>query len=215
MSTIEIKNTSGKSVGKIDLDDSVFSEDVNEHLLWETVKWQRARKRSGNHSTKTRGEIRGSTKKIYKQKGTGGARHGSRKANIFVGGGIVFGPRPRDYGYSMPKKARKKALRGALSLRLADKKLVVLDEFPVADGKTAHVAKVLAQLGAEQPTNRVLIVEQSNNEGLIRGARNLSSSKWIAPEAINVYDVLDHDTLMMTKSSVETVVKALRPSAHS
>lgn len=211
MATIEVKNISGASVGSMDLDDSVFSEEMNEHLLWEVVKWQRARKRSGAAHTKTRGEIKGTTAKPWKQKGTGRARQGDRKSPVWVGGGTVFGPRSRSYAYNMPKKARKKALRSALSLRLQESKLVVLDEFPVSEGKTRNVAGALAALGAAQPDNKVLIVDESANASLVRGARNLRSSKWLAPEGLNVYDVLNHPTVVMTKASVERIQQALKP----
>lgn len=210
MANVEMKNISGKSVGTLDLDDAVFAEEMNEHLLWEVVKWQRARWRKGCASTKTRGEIRGSTKRIGKQKGSGNARHGPPKVNIFVGGGDVFGPKPRDYSYSMPKKARKKALRSALSLRLQENKLVVLDEFPVEDGKTKTVVNVLGKLGVQGAKDKVLIVDSKDNQLLVRGAKNLETTKWLAPEGLNVYDVLNHPTLVMTKQSVETVQNALR-----
>jgi large subunit ribosomal protein L4 len=211
MAKIEIKNVAGEGVGSIELDDAVFDVDVNEHLLWETVKWQLAKRRAGTHKTKTRGEVRGSTKKPYKQKGTGRARHGSVRSPIWVGGGTTFGPRPRSYAYSMPKKARKKALRSALSLRLREGKLVVLDAFPVDDGKTKTVVKALGNLGAPQPAESALIVERADNDLLVRGSRNLAAAKWLAPEGLNVYDVLNHKTLILTADSVKQVEAALRP----
>lgn len=209
MASVEIKDVTGKAVGSLELDDAVFAEAMNEHLLWEVVKWQRAKKRSGNASTKTRGEIRATNAKPWKQKGTGRARSGDAKSPIWRGGGTTFGPKPRSYAYSMPKKARLKALRSALSLRLAEDKLVVLDEF-TADGKTKNVAGTLAALGCAQPDNKALIVDVVDNELLIRGARNLARSKWLAPEGLNVYDVLNHPTLVMTKESVAKVTEALR-----
>jgi large subunit ribosomal protein L4 len=210
MAQVEIKNVSGQGVGTIELDDTVFGEKVHEHLLWETVKWQRAKKRAGTHCTKMRGEVRGTNKKPYKQKGTGNARRGDVKTPVAVGGGIVFGPRPRDYSYAMPKKAKKKALRSALSLRLAEGKLVIVDEFSV-DGKTKSVVSALAALGAEQPASKALIVDSKDNQNLARGARNLARSKWLAPEGLNVYDILDHETLVMTQATVKAVEEALRP----
>src|SRR5262245_66605565 len=113
----ELKNTQGKAVGSFDLDDSVFGAEVHEHLLWEVVKWQLARRRAGTASTKRLGEVRGSAKKVWKQKGTGQARQGSRQAPHWVGGGSVFGPKPRSYDYAMPRKTKKAALRAALSRR--------------------------------------------------------------------------------------------------
>lgn len=209
MATVEVKDISGQAVGSMELDDKVFAEEMNEHLLWEVVKWQRAKRRSGTASTKTRGEVKATTAKPWKQKGTGRARSGDRKSPIWVGGGIVFGPRPRDFSYSMPRKARRKALRSVLTLRLQEEKLVVLDEFK-ADGRTKNVAATLATLGHAQPESKVLIIDAVNNELLVRGANNLRRSKWLAPEGLNVYDVLNHPTLVMTKASVEHVTEALR-----
>ena len=124
---IEVKNTQGKAVGSIDLDDAVFGAEVHEHLLWEVVKWQLAKRRAGTASTKRLGEVRGSSKKVWKQKGTGQARQGSRQAPHWVGGSSVFGPKPRSYEYAMPRKSKKAALRSALSLRASEQKLVVRD----------------------------------------------------------------------------------------
>lgn len=214
MPKLEVKNIQGNSVGEIELDDAVFGEDVHEHLLWEVVKWQRAKRRAGTHFTKRRGEVRGSTIKPYRQKGTGRARQGSRKAPHWVGGGSVFGPRPRSYAYNMPKKARKKALRSALSLRAKENKLIVLDSFDVDGGKTRDVASVLAKLGAPQPGERVLIVDATSNVGLTRGARNLRSSKWLAPEGLNVYDVLNHKTLVITSATAKAIEESLRPTTR-
>ena len=210
MPKLDVKNTAGATVGEIELDDTVFGADVHEHLLWEVVKWQRAKRRAGTHNTKRRGEVRGSKIKPYRQKGTGRARQGNRRAPHWVGGGSVFGPKPRSYAYTMPKKARKKALRSALSLRVQEQKLIVLDAFPVNDGKTKNVVSALTALGAPQPDERVLILDQVDNIELTRGARNLRVSKWLAPEGINVYDVLDHRTLVMTTATAKAIEQALR-----
>lgn len=209
MAKLDVKNTAGKSVGSIDLDDSVFGAAVHEHLLWETVKWQLAKRRAGTHSTKRIGEVRGSSKKMWKQKGTGQARQGSRKAPHWVGGSSVFGPRPRDYEYNMPRKAKAEALRSALSLRFSEKKLVVVDKFDT-DGKTKTVASALAALGSAQPSSKVLILEAKDNGLLVRGARNLASSKWLAPEGINVYDILRHETVIATQAAIKVVEAALK-----
>jgi large subunit ribosomal protein L4 len=205
---IELKNITGKAVGSIDLDDAVFGAEVHEHLLWEAVKWQLAKRRAGTASTKRMGEVRGTAKKIWKQKGTGQARHGSRQAPIFVGGGSVFGPKPRDYEYDMPRKAKKAALRAALSLRASEQKIVVLDNFNT-DGKTKSVAAAVKALGG----NKALIVDAKTNENLVRGAKNLAASQWLAPEGLNVYDILRHDTLVLTKDAAQAVTEALKPKA--
>jgi large subunit ribosomal protein L4 len=202
---IEVKNTQGKGVGSVDLDDAVFGADVNEHLLWEAVKWQLAKRRSGNASTKRYGEVRGSAKKVWKQKGTGQARQGARQAPHFVGGGSVFGPKPRSYAYDLPRKIKKAALRCALSLRASEQKLIVLDAFST-DGKTKSVASALATLGAGA---KALIVDAKTNEQLVRGAKNLAKSQWLAPEGLNVYDILRHDVLILTQAAAEQVTQAL------
>jgi large subunit ribosomal protein L4 len=208
---IEVKNTQGKAVGSIDLDDAVFGVEVHEHLLWEVVKWQLAKRRSGNASTKRLGEVRGSSKKVWKQKGTGQARQGSRQAPHWVGGGSVFGPKPRSYDYAMPRKSKKAALRSALSLRASEQKLVVLDQF-ATDGKTKSVAAALAALGAGE---KALIVDAKDNAMLVRGAKNLARSQWLAPEGLNVYDILRHDMLVLTQAAAKQVEDALKEAAHA
>jgi large subunit ribosomal protein L4 len=206
MAKLDVKNLSGKSVGSIELDDAVFGAEIHEHLLWEVVKWQLAKRRSGTASTKRIGEVRGSAKKVWKQKGTGQARQGSRQSPHFVGGGSVFGPKPRSYEYQMPRKAKKLALRSALSLRASEQKIIVVDAFDT-DGKTKSVAAALAALGTG---NKALIVDAKNNANLVRGAKNLAASQWIAPEGVNVYDILRHETLVVTKAAVEQITTALK-----
>jgi large subunit ribosomal protein L4 len=208
---IEVKNTQGKAVGSIDLDDAVFGTEIHEHLLWEVVKWQLARRRAGTASTKRLGEVRGSSKKVWKQKGTGQARQGSRQAPHWVGGGSVKGPKPRSYDYAMPRKTKKAALRSALSLRAAENKIIVLDNF-TTDGKTKTVATVLSTL---KTGNKALIVDAKTNENLVRGARNLSASQWLAPEGLNVYDVLRHDTLILTQAAAAQVQEALKETVDA
>ena len=211
MPKLEIKNISGKSVGSIDLDDAVFGAEIHEHLLWEVVKWQLAKRRAGTASTKRLGEVRGSSKKVWKQKGTGQARQGSRQAPHWVGGATVFGPKPRDYSYNMPRKAKKLALRSALSLRASQQKVVVIDSF-TTDGKTKSVATALAALGVAQPAHKVLIVDAKDNGNLIRGAKNLASSQWLAPEGVNVYDILRHETLVLTQAAAKQLETNLKGS---
>jgi len=208
---LEVKNISGKKAGDIELDDAVFGAEVHEHLLWETVKWQLAKRRAGTAATKLRGFVIGGHAKPFKQKGTGRARQGSNKSAQHVGGGVIFGPQPRSYDYPLPKKARKKALRAALSLRVKENKLIVLDAFPVEGGKTRSVTAALESLGVAQPSTKVLIVDSQENGELVRGVRNLRSSKWLAPEGLNVYDVLNHEALVITSAMAKQVEDALRP----
>ena len=210
MPKLELKNINGKGVGSIELDDAVFGAEVHEHLLWETVKWQLAKRRAGTASTKRMSEVRGSSIKAWKQKGTGRARQGSRKGPHWVGGGSVFGPKPRSYEYQLPRKVKKVALRAALSLRCSENKLVVLDGFKV-EGKTKEVASILATLDV----GKALIVDAKDNALLIRGAKNLPDSMWIAPEGLNVYDILRHETLILTSAAVTQVEQALKPAAEA
>ncbi len=205
MATIEVKNLDGKSVGKVDLDDTVFGVEVNEHLLWEVVKAQRAKRRAGTHSTKRRSEVRGGGKKPYKQKGTGNARQGSTRAPHYVGGGKVFTPKPRDYEYHVPKKVMAGALRSALSLRAKEQKIVVVDSFTLDAPKTKLVDKAVKTLGGKS----ALLVD-GKNETLRKSTRNLQHAKYLAPEGLNVYDVLDHETLIMSRATLDAVTARLK-----
>jgi large subunit ribosomal protein L4 len=215
---LEVKNLTGKSVGSVDLDDSIFGAEIHEHLLWEVVKWQLAKRRGGNASTKRLGEVRGSSKKVWKQKGTGQARQGSRQAVHWVGGGSVKGPRPRSYEYVLPRKAKKTALRAALSLRASEGKIVVLDAF-ATDGKTKTVASQLVTLNGaahnKKKAWKALIVDAKTNANLVRGARNLPASQWLAPEGLNVYDILRHETLILTQEALTAIHTALGPKAEA
>jgi large subunit ribosomal protein L4 len=206
MAKAEIKNLDGKTVGNVDLDDAVFGVEVNEHLLWEVVKQQRAKQRWGTSNTKRRNEVSGGGKKPWKQKGTGNARQGSTRAPHFVGGGSVFGPKPRDYEYHLPKKAMAVALRSALSLRAKESKIVVVDKLELKEVKTQRVAKALAGLGS---TNALIV--DGENDNLAKSTRNLQKAKYLRPEGLNVYDVLKHDTLVLSKDGLDAVTQRLRP----
>ena len=208
MPTLDIKNLTGATVGSIELDDAVFGAEVNEHLLWEVVKWQRAKARAGTHSSLRVSEVRGTGKKPYRQKGTGNARQGTLKGAHHVGGGRAFSPKPRDYEYALPRKVKKAGLRAALSLRAKEQKIIVLDAFAIDAPKlTKQVAAALAALGA----SKALVVDSADNALLARGTKNLAKAKWLAPEGLNVYDVLKYDTLVITAPSAKKVEEALRP----
>ncbi len=206
MAKIEVKNLDGAKVGDVDLEDAVFGAEINEHLLWEVVKAQRAKRRAGTHSTLRRDEVRGGGKKPFKQKGTGNARQGSTRAPHFVGGGRVFTPKPRDYEYHMPKKAMAGALRSALSLRQKEAQLFVVDSFELSAAKTKSVIAALGKLGAAS----ALIVD-NKNEKLAQSTRNLPHAKYLAHEGINVYDILDYPALILTKGTVERLNHRLHP----
>lgn len=205
----EVKNLDGKKVGELELDDAVFGVEVKEYLLWEVVKAYRAKLRAGTHSTLRRDEVRGGGKKPYKQKGTGNARQGSSRAPQFVGGGRVFTPKPRDYEYAVPKKVRAGALRSALSLRAKESKLVVVDSLALEPAKSKRAASVLRALGVKS----ALVVDDKENEKLALSLRNLANAKFTAPEGINVYDVLNHETLVLTQATAKALEARLRPTS--
>ena len=207
MATLDVLNQAGDTVGQIDLADAVFSAPVKEHLLWEVVVAQLAGRRRGTASTKDRSQVAGSSKKLFRQKGTGRARHGSSRANIFVGGGTVFGPHPRSYAKKVPKKVRKSALRSALSLRAGQQKLVVLEDLNLDQIKTKTVVKILDTLGVK----RGLLVDDKANVQLIKSTRNLPHTKYLAPEGLNVYDILHHEVLIVTAPVVKQIEERLLP----
>jgi large subunit ribosomal protein L4 len=198
---IDIVNIEGKKVGSADLADAVFGAKVKDHLLWEVVKAQQAAKRAGTHDTKTRAEVRGGGKKPYKQKGTGNARQGSSRAPNHVGGGKVFGPHPRSYAYTVPKKVKRAALASALSLRAQEKKLVVVDTFAFDAPKTKRMAGILKALGVES----AVIVDGKTNANLAKSVRNLVKTKFLAPEGLNVYDILNHPGLIIAAGAVKQI----------
>ena len=198
---IDIVNIAGKKVGQADLADAVFGAKVKDYLLWEMVKAQQAAKRAGTHDTKTRDEVRGGGKKPYKQKGTGNARQGSSRAPNHVGGGKVFGPHPRSYEYTVPKKVKRAALASALSLRAQEKKLIIVDVLAFEAPKTKRLAGILKVLGADS----AVVVDGKTNANLSKSVRNLPKSKYLAPEGLNVYDILNHPSLVITAGAVKDI----------
>jgi large subunit ribosomal protein L4 len=205
---IDIVNIEGKKVGSADLDDAVFGAQVKDYLLWELVKAQQAAKRAGTHATKTRADVNGGGKKPYKQKGTGNARQGSSRAPNHVGGGKVFGPHPRSYAYTVPKKVKRAALASALSLRVKEKKLVVVDRLAFAEPKTKQMAGILKTLGL----GKALVVDEKSNANLFKSVRNLPKAKVLAPEGLNVFDILDHSDLVIAAGALKQVEKRVLPS---
>jgi large subunit ribosomal protein L4 len=198
---IDVVNTEGHKVGRMDLADEVFAAEVKEPLLWEAVKAQRAAKRAGTHSTKTREFVNGGGKKPYRQKGTGNARQGSARAPNFVGGGKVFGPHPRSYRYALPRKVKKAALASALSLRAREKKLVVVDKLALEAPKSQRIVGVLKTLGFDS----ALVVDAKGNQNLVKSIRNLAAHACLPPEGLNVYDILNHGGLVIAKDAVKAV----------
>jgi large subunit ribosomal protein L4 len=200
MATVDVYNLKREKVGTLELADEVFATEVKEHLFYEVVKAQLASKRQGTASAKNRAAVSGSTKKIYKQKGTGRARHGSIRAPVFVGGGQAHPPRPRDWSYRPPRKVRIGALRSALSKFHKEGRLLVVDRFELPEIKTKGVLQALDALKAERHT---LVVDDASNEKLRLSIRNLADHQFLPPEGVNLYDLLRHDTLVLSKDAAK------------
>lgn len=201
MPKFSILNTQAQPVGEIELADAVFAAEVKPYLHWEIVRNQLASRRAGTHSVKTRATVSGTSKKALKQKGSGGARHGSTKAPIYVGGGVAHGPHPRNYAYTVPKKVRQAALRSALSTRAASGDLLVIDQFNFAQPKTKEAFAILGRLGA----GKALIVTADEQKNLHLSVQNLQYAKYIRAEGVNVYDVLKYDKLVLTVDAAKAL----------
>ena len=196
-----------KSTDGVDLSDAVFGVEIRADILTRMINWQRAKRRAGTHKVKTIGEIRGTTAKPWRQKGSGRARAGSRRATQFRGGATVFGPVVRDHSHKLPKKVRKKALCMALSAKCADGKLIVLDEAKLKDAKTRNLAGRLAKLGWDS----VLIIDGPElDENFVRAAANLPRVDVLPQQGANVYDILRRDTLVLTRDAVKHLEERLR-----
>lgn len=209
MPKLNIIDMDGKNVGTIDVSDSVFSSEIKEHLLWEVVRWQRAKKRAGTAKTKERSEVHGTHGKMYKQKGTGNARHSSRRVNLWRGGGQSHGPRPRSYAFSVNKKAVRGALCSALSLRVSQEALIVVKDMSVTDGKTKNLASALGKLDA----NKALLVDSGENQSLKRSSKNLPTANYLDPRGLNVYDILRHPKLLISETSLRELDARLSGAA--
>jgi len=196
-----IVNASNEQVGTAALADEIFAAPVNDTVLWEVVRMQLAARRQGTHDVKARGEVRGSGRKLWRQKGTGRARVGSRRSPLWRGGAIIFGPTPRSYAYTMPKKKRKLALRCALAAKARDGELVVVEDLGLTEIKTKSLAQSLRALGAEN----ALIVIPERDDVVEKSARNLPSVKVLRVEGLNVYDVLKYDKLVLLRGALEKV----------
>jgi large subunit ribosomal protein L4 len=194
-----------KPAGEIELSDAVFGLEPRVDLIQRVVVWQLAKRRAGTHKTKTRGEVNRTTKKWYKQKGTGSARHGARSAPLFVGGGKAMAPVVRSHEYDLPKKVRVLGLKHALSAKAKDDKIVVVDEASVAEVKTKALAQRLGKLGS----GKALIVDGEFNENFSKSARNLAHVALLPAAGLNVYDVLRSDTLVLTKAAVQAIEERL------
>ena len=199
MANVSVYNIEGKEVGSIELNDAVFGVEVNEHLVHMAVVNQLANNRQGTQSAKTRSEVSGGGRKPWRQKGTGHARQGSTRAPQWTGGGIVFAPKPRDYSFKMNKKEKRIALLSALSSKVADNKIVVLDSFNLDEVKTKKFAEVMSNLKVD----KALVVIEGENKNVVLSGRNIPTVKVSATNEIITYDVLKYETLVVTKAAVE------------
>ena len=201
MASVSVYNKEGKEVEKIDLNDSVFAAPVNEHLVHMAVVLQLANKRQGTQKAKTRSEVRGGGRKPWRQKGTGHARQGSIRAPQWTGGGVVFAPVPRDYSFKMNKKEKKAALKSVLTSKVQESKIVVLDELKMDAIKTKDFAKVMSNLKVDN----ALVVTAAMDTNVIMSAKNIPGVATSVASDINVYDVLNHTTLVVTKDAVASI----------
>jgi large subunit ribosomal protein L4 len=213
MAKVDVVNLNGEKVGSVELADAIFApEQVNEALLWEAVKHYRASLRQGTHKTKSRTEVAGSGKKLWKQKGTGRARIGSVRSPLWRHGYTVHGPQPRSYDYPFPRKKLLGALRSALASKLADGKLTVVDSLEIKEGKTKLYFNALNKLGV---TRSALLVENGKtlSEGLLRGARNLESVELVLNNEVHPYDLLRYERAIFSRAAIEQLTEVLQKSA--
>jgi len=210
---IEVTNLDAGKAGSVELDDAIFGiEDIRADILQRAVKWQLSRRQTGTHKAKERHEISRTGKKMYRQKGTGGARHGSRRAPIFVGGGKAHGPRVRSHAIDLPKKVRTLALKHALSSKAGGKNLIVLNEAKLDAPKTKALIEAFGKLNV---TNALIVDGESVDENFARAARNIPHVDVLPAQGLNVYDVLRRDTLVVTKAGLEKISERLMPRENA
>jgi large subunit ribosomal protein L4 len=208
MAVVDVRNLQGKTIGQVELADAVFAAKVNVHLLHEAVRWYLAGERAGTHKTKGRGEVSGSGRKLWRQKGTGRARVGSIRSSIWRKGGTVHGPQPRNYEYHLPKKMVVGALRSALSAKLSDQKLTVVDGWKLDSHKTKEFRAAIMRLDGDRT---VLVVEGPGNRNLELASRNLEGVKVVAPAALQAYDLLRHDRILLSQDMALHLGRSLGP----
>lgn len=205
MPVADVYDIDKKKVSQIELNDAVFDAEANPDVMYEVVRMQMASKRRGTASTKERGDIRGGGKKPWRQKGTGRARAGTTRSPLWRGGGTVFGPSPRGYAYKLPKKVKKMALVSALSMKFNEQRIIILNEFPLEEIKTRKFKEVIDRFGLK----KALFVLDKSNPVLEKSSRNLSDIKMIKSEGINVYDLLDHEYIVLLEPTVRMIEGAL------
>lgn len=202
MAKVKMLNMQGKEAGTIELKDEIFGIEPNKNAVREVVKNHLANRRQGTQSAKTRGEVRGGGRKPFRQKGTGRHRQGSTTDPSQIGGGVVFAPKPRDYSYSVPKKVKRLALKSVLSAKVSDKEIIVLDELKFDAPRTKDMVATLANVGAEK---KALIVTAEKDENVVRSAANIRGVKTTLVGTMNVYDILNHTSFIVTKAAVEKI----------
>jgi len=199
---VDVLNVSGQRVGEIELNDSIFGIEVNQHVLYEAVKNYLANQRQGTQSAKTRSEVRGGGRKPYRQKGTGRARQGSLRSPNFVGGGVVFAPKPRDYSYKLPKKVKRLAMKSALSSKVQNGEMIVLEELTMDAPKTKDMVSILKNINTAK---KALIVLGDKNENVLKSARNIPGVATTIVNNLNVYEILKYDTFVVTKEAAQKI----------
>jgi large subunit ribosomal protein L4 len=207
MASVDVINQKGEKVNSIELDDTVFNAEIRDTLVQRVIVWQLAKRRSGTASTKTRGQISGGGKKPWRQKGTGRARAGTNRSPIWVGGGTIFGPKPRSYAFSLPKKMRKAALRSVLTAKLKDDQLTVIDKIELDAPKTKVFVDIVKTMGLE--AKKILFVTAEKDEMLLRSSRNLYQVLVLPIEGLNVYDLLRFDRLVVLEAAVPRIHERL------
>ncbi len=207
MAKADIINLQGEKVGEVELNDAIWGSTVKPYLMHDVVLMQLANRRKGTASTKTRGEVSGGGKKPWRQKGTGRARAGSSTSPVWVGGGTIFGPKPRDYRMTIPKKARKAALRSALTTRYEGASVKIVDKFEMEKISTKHFAGIMKTLSLSKP----LLVVDGKDEVLEKSARNIPYTKVLRVEGLNVYDIIRHDQFVVTVDALRRIEEALLP----
>ena len=202
MAKLNVVDVNGKKVGDITLSDEIFGIEPNEFAVQAVVKNYLANQRQGTQSAKTRGEVRGGGRKPFRQKGTGRHRQGSSTDPSQVGGGVVFAPKPRDYSYAVPKKLKRLALKSVLSAKVQDKEIIVLDKLEVEEPKTKKMVEILGNIGAEK---KALIVTADKNDNVVRSAANIPGVRTALATTMNVYEIVNHGSLILTKDAVEKI----------
>ena len=217
MPTVKVRNLQNKEVGEVSLADAVFGAELNESLIHAALMNYQANGRQGTSATKTRGNVSGSGRKLWKQKGTGRARIASLRSPLWKGGGNVHGPQPRDWSYNMPKKMRRGALRSALSERLREGNLIIIDEFGFKSPKTKDFLEAVGALGLVENRKRAktLIVDSLDNANLILSSRNVEKTKVTNSFGLNIYDLLYHEKLLISKAAIEELNQLLDPKTES